>query len=201
MLLISIMLGLHLRVRHGYLVHLRSNGMRVRQGRATVSLVRRVRERRSEGTSLVMAMELRSHIRTTSGLIWCRSEAGAWRVGHLALITGLRVSATSAALVRVTTTTGASGTTGHVVAHVAMSRLGGFAAQVTGLGTRSQRTLGCRTHLSLVLRNRHQLFQRKEHAKQTSARLCDVPALSRCALTLASPDSPKLPKFTGFPCD
>lgn len=88
MLLVSVMLGLHLRVRHGYLIHLGSNRMRVRKGRAAVCL-RRIRERRSERASLVMSMELGSHIRSTSGLVRRRSEAGAWRVGHLSLIAGL----------------------------------------------------------------------------------------------------------------
>lgn len=119
-------LGRHLR-SHGDLVHLGSRRMSVGQSWAAAGLVWRVRERR-ERTSLV-GVELRTHVGSGARLVG-RAEVGAWRVGHLALITRLRVSAAAATLVMIATTT----RTGRG-AHIAMGGLGRFATEVGGLRT------------------------------------------------------------------
>lgn len=125
---------------HGHWVHLRSSGVHVRERRAARCLVRRVRERHL--SALVRAVELRTHVGTTARLVGSRSEGGARRVGHLRLVARLRVSATTAALMRVATTSGARA---HVVAHVAVGRLGGFTTEVLRTGT--ERSLWSWAHL------------------------------------------------------
>lgn len=123
-------LGRHLRRSHGDGIHLRSRrGMGSSQGRTATGLVRRVGER-SERTSLTGAMELRAHVGTGTRLVG-RTEVMTWRVGHLTLVAGLRIAATAATLVRIATTTRTGGSTSHMVAHIAVSRLGGFAAKVS----------------------------------------------------------------------
>ena len=141
MLPIAVGLRRHLWVSHGDLVHLGSRGMRIGKRRAAVGLVRRVREGRQR-TTLVGAMELRAHVRTTARLVGGLSEVRARRVWHLSLVARLGVSAATAALVRVAT---ASRTVPHVVAHVAMGRLGRLATQV--LRARAERCLWRRAHL------------------------------------------------------
>lgn len=136
---ISIRLRGHLGMSHRHLVHLGSRGMRVGESRAAVCLVRRVRERRQR-TALVV--ELRPHVGTTARLVRSLSEIRARRVGHLSLVARLGVSAATATLVRVAT---ASRTVTHVVAHVAVGRLGRLATQM--LRTGAERSLWCWAHL------------------------------------------------------
>lgn len=113
--------------------------MRVCKGRAAVRLVRRIREG-CQRTAL--AVELRAHVGATARLVGSLSEVRARRVWHLSLVARLGVSAATAALVRVAT---ASRSVTHVVAHVAVGRLGGLATQVLRAGT--ERSLWCRAHL------------------------------------------------------
>ena len=102
---------------------------RVRSGQRWAAVgLGRVRERRHRAC-LVGRMVLGVH--TTPGLVGS-AEAGTRRVGHLALIIRLRVSAATATLMVITTTTGA---TAHVVTHVAVCRLGRFASQMCRLRT------------------------------------------------------------------
>lgn len=141
MLPIAVGLRRHLWGGHGDLVHLGSRGMRIGERRAAVGLVRRVREGRQR-TTLVGAMELRAHVGSSARLVGGLSEVRARRVWHLSLVARLRVSAATAALVRVATT---SRTATHVVAHVAVGRLGRLATQV--LRARTERCLWRRAHL------------------------------------------------------
>lgn len=139
---VAVGLGGHLGMSHGHLVHLRRGRVGVGQGRAAVGLVRRVGEGAHRAT-LAGAVELRAHVGTAPGLVG-GAEVGTRRVGHLALVARLRVSSTAAALVRITAPTGA---TTHVVAHITVRRLGGFASQVSGLRTGTQGGLRRRAHL------------------------------------------------------
>lgn len=92
--------------------------------------MRRVGERHR--AALVRAVELRPHVGTATRLVGSRTEVGARRVWHLPLVARLRISATTAALVRVAPTSGARA---HVVAHIAVCGLGGFATEVLRAGT------------------------------------------------------------------
>lgn len=99
MLTVTVGLLRHLGVCHWNLVHLRSSRVNVGQGRAAVGLMRRVRVG-SQRTTLVGAVELGTHVRTTPWLVGGLSETGVRGVGHLlSLVTGLGVSATTATLV------------------------------------------------------------------------------------------------------
>ena len=134
----------HLRVRHRNLVHLGRNGMRVRHRRA--SLMRRVRKRRCKRAALVM--ELGSHVRPSTGLVRGVPVIGPRGVGHLILVSRLRVAASATTAALVTRAVGATGTGGDVATHVAMGGLGRLAAQVGGLRTGIDRHL-VGSHLSL----------------------------------------------------
>ena len=115
----------HLGRSHGDLVHLGSGrGMSVGQSWAAAGLVWRIGER-GERTALV-AMELWAHVGSAARLVG-RAEVRARRVGHLTLITRLRVSAAAATIA---TTTGTSRSATNLVAHIAMRRLGGFATEM-----------------------------------------------------------------------
>ena len=100
-----------------------------------------------------MAGELRAHVRTTTVLVGVRTEAGTGE-RHLALVARLRVTAPAT-----TAMIASSGRTriSHVIAHVAVGRLRGFASQMSRLRTVSERSLGVRAHLdSQYLRISHQ---------------------------------------------
>lgn len=143
-------LGGHLGMGHGDLVvHLGSRGVCGSQRRAP--LVRRVGER-GQRASLIRRVELRAHVGTTTGLVGGRAEAGAWRVGHLALISRLRVSASPTTLVGIVS---ASWRVAHMVAHVTVSRLGRFASEVGRLVSGAQRSLRSGAMLKIRKQIRH----------------------------------------------
>lgn len=145
MLSIGKVLRGHLRVCHRHLAHLRSHGVGVGKGRTAVGLMGGVGEMR-ERSSLVVAMELRSHVGSASGLVGRRTEVGAWRVGHLSLVARLGISTSTATLMVITAT---SWTVSNVITHVTMGRLGRFASKVARLGSGYKG--GClRAHLSLL---------------------------------------------------
>lgn len=128
-------LGGHLRRRHRNGVHLGSRrGMGGGQGRTTTGLVRRVGEGR-ERTTLTGPVELRTHVGTSARLIG-GAEVGTWRVVHLTLVTGLRIATTTATTTLViTAATGTGRSISHMVAHIAVSRLRGFATEVSRLSS------------------------------------------------------------------
>lgn len=115
-------LGRHLGRSHGDLVHLGSRGMSVGKSWAAAGLVWRIGER-GERTAL---LELWAHVGSAARLVG-RAKVRPRRVGHLALIARLRVSAATATIA---TTTGTRGSATHLVAHIAMRRLGGFATEM-----------------------------------------------------------------------
>lgn len=140
MLSISIRLGRHLGRCHGDLAHL--GGGRMRAGQGGTALVRRVREG-CEWSSL--AMELRSHAGSAS-VVGIRPEAWVRRERHLSLVTRLRKSASATTVMGIVPSrTRAS--VAHVVTHVTVSRLRGFASKMGRLGSGSEWSLGSRAHL------------------------------------------------------
>lgn len=99
--------------------------MSVGQSWAAAGLVWRIGER-GERTAL---LELWAHVGSAARLVG-RTEVWARRVGHLTLIARLRVSAATATIA---TTAGTSGSATHLVAHIAMRRLRGFATEMSRL--------------------------------------------------------------------
>lgn len=95
-----------------------------------------------------MAVKLGSHVVSTTGLVWSRTEAGCWGVGDLSLEAGLRIAASTSPLMGVATSSGGSGPAAHVVAHVTMCGVGGLASEVAGLGSRDEMSLGCWANLT-----------------------------------------------------
>ena len=127
--------------------------MRVGQSRTAAGLMWRVGER-SERASSVGAVELRTHVGTGARLVGSRTEVGTWRVGHLTLVAGLGVSATTTTLVRIAATARTSGRGSHLVAHITVCRLGRFATEMGRLGTGTKGGLRRRTNLLVKKRKR-----------------------------------------------
>lgn len=120
--------------------------MGVGQSRAAISLVRRVGERRDR-SSLVGAMELRGHVGTASMLIGGRPEVWIRREGHLSLVSRLGKSASASGAVMGIAVRVPRTRISHVITHIAVSRLRGFASEVSGLGSVSEWSLGSWAHL------------------------------------------------------
>lgn len=144
MLSVSIVLRWDLAGCHGDLVHLRRHWVRVGQGWASVALVRRVWEVPKRRSSLIVAVELMSHVGSASGLVRSRTVVGPWGIGHLTLVARLRITTSTTTLMGIAA---ASRAVCDMITHITMSRLGRFASEMAGLRS------GCKgslvAHLSL----------------------------------------------------
>lgn len=140
MLPIGIVLWRHLGMCDRYLAHLRRHRVCAGKGRTAIRLMGRVGEMSERRTAVVVIVEVRSHVGSSSV---GRTEVRGVR--HLSLV-ALRITTTTTSLVMITAT---SRTVSNVmIAHIAVGGLGRFASKMVCLRTRSERSLR-RTNLSL----------------------------------------------------
>lgn len=95
-------------------------------------------------SSLIVAVELMSHVGSASGLVRSRTVVGPWGIGHLTLVARLRITTSTTTLMGIAA---ASRAVCDMITHITMSRLGRFASEMAGLRS------GCKgslvAHLSL----------------------------------------------------